>query len=51
METGIKQVSSIHIEKTNDRSELLRADEVVGTTLKNVTEGALQCMSGDRKYL
>ena len=29
METGIKQVSSIHIEKTNDRSELLRADEVV----------------------
>ena len=27
MEYNIKQVSSIHIEKTNDRSELLRADE------------------------
>ena len=51
MEYGIKQVSSIHIEKTNDRSELLRADEVVGTTLKSITEDALQCMSGDRKYL
>lgn len=51
MEYGIKQVSSIHIEKTNDRSELLRADEVVGTTLKSITEDALECMSGDRKYL
>lgn len=51
METGIKQVSSIHIEKTNDRSELLRADEVVGATLKNITEDALQCMSTEERLL
>ncbi len=51
MEYNIKQVSSIHIERTNDRSELLRAYEVVGTTLKSITEDALECMSGDRKYL
>lgn len=51
MDYNIKQVSSIHIEKTNDRSEILRDDEVVGVTLKSITEDALQCMSGDREYL